>query len=359
MKWLLLVPIASIAGFLFLYLTGPHATIIPTGTLTTISPTSPEINQPTPTLPVAPSPTPANPEPNQPTPSPAPIPAPTPAPKPSPAPPVSTHAEFTNPQPVAIQGYTGSAMEPFISRDGRYLFFNNDSSDPNSKLYWAKKIDDTHFQFMGEIQGVNTAENEHNVTPSMDTHGKFYFTTPRDYKQNLMSIYRGTFSNGAVTNLVPVEGISRRQPGWFNMDGEISADGNTLYYTENLPGDSGLQISTIEIAAKNPDGSFAKISNSDELMKNINNSDLNYAPDTTPDGLELFFTRVPAGSLARLYIAERSSTSEPFDAPQRIAAADGFVEGPSISPDGKRLYYHKVVPSPGGGSKPTIYMLSR
>jgi hypothetical protein len=32
---------------------------------------------------------------------------------------------FANPEPVAIIGYQGHAMEPFISRDARYLLFNN------------------------------------------------------------------------------------------------------------------------------------------------------------------------------------------------------------------------------------------
>jgi hypothetical protein len=34
-------------------------------------------------------------------------------------------AEFRNARRVVISGYEGSAMEPYISCDGRYLFFNN------------------------------------------------------------------------------------------------------------------------------------------------------------------------------------------------------------------------------------------
>ncbi len=37
---------------------------------------------------------------------------------------------FTNPQPVTIEGYSQDAMEPFISPDGNYLFFNNSNSLP-------------------------------------------------------------------------------------------------------------------------------------------------------------------------------------------------------------------------------------
>ena len=37
----------------------------------------------------------------------------------------SEYTAFGNPQRVTIQGYNDHAMEPFITRDGRYLFFNN------------------------------------------------------------------------------------------------------------------------------------------------------------------------------------------------------------------------------------------
>src|SRR5271156_637330 len=36
---------------------------------------------------------------------------------------------YDHPEPVVISGYQGNAMEPFISPDGHYLFFNNEN-DP-------------------------------------------------------------------------------------------------------------------------------------------------------------------------------------------------------------------------------------
>jgi hypothetical protein len=43
-------------------------------------------------------------------------------------------------------------MEPFITRDGRYLFFNN-SNDPsvNTNLRYAERIDDLTFKYKGEV----------------------------------------------------------------------------------------------------------------------------------------------------------------------------------------------------------------
>src|SRR5277367_744711 len=64
---------------------------------------------------------------------------------------------FQNPQRITIEGYEDDAMEPFVTRDGKYLFFNN-LNEPrvNTNLFWAERVDDLHFKFRGEIKGVNT-----------------------------------------------------------------------------------------------------------------------------------------------------------------------------------------------------------
>jgi len=83
-------------------------------------------------------------------------------------------------------------MEPFLSRDGKYLFFNN-SNDPrvNTNLHWATRIDDLTFQYKGEIQGVNT--NALEGVPSMDRNSVFYFVSNRSYDQTASTIYRALF----------------------------------------------------------------------------------------------------------------------------------------------------------------------
>jgi WD40-like Beta Propeller Repeat len=43
----------------------------------------------------------------------------------APAAAATTWTPFSNPAQVAIAGYPGSAEEPFISPDGRYLLFNS------------------------------------------------------------------------------------------------------------------------------------------------------------------------------------------------------------------------------------------
>jgi hypothetical protein len=62
---------------------------------------------------------------------------------------------FGNPLRITIQGYSGQAMEPFITRDGQYLFFNN-SNDPSvdTNLHYAGRINDVTFEYKGEIKAI-------------------------------------------------------------------------------------------------------------------------------------------------------------------------------------------------------------
>ena len=62
------------------------------------------------------------------------------------------------------------------------------------------------------------------------------------------------------------------------------------------------------------------------------------------DGLELFFTRLYAcNATAMILVARRSVATDPFGEPRVIGAiAPGIVEAPTLTPDGKTLYYHRL-----------------
>ncbi len=75
-------------------------------------------------------------------------------------------------------------------------------------------------------------------------------------------------------------------------------------------------------------------------MKAVNCGKLNYAPATSADEREIFFTSVGSEGPAT-YGAKRADTSLPFGEPQRIGAITGFAEAPTLSPDGKALYFHR------------------
>jgi hypothetical protein len=255
-----------------------------------------------------------------------------------------TYDAFHTPQDVSIAGYPGDAMEPFLTRDGRYLLFNNrNDASENTNLHWAKRVDDLTFSYLGEIPGVNTPALE--GVPSMDRAGNFYFVSTRSYKQSLSTIYRAKFVDGVANTPELVEGVSRHTPGWVNFDAEISADGNTLYFVDGYFGSGNQPRSAILIAAVRSGKGFRRLEDNTRIFSNVNSDSLQYAPDVSADNLELFFTRVrriePSAEPA-IFRSVRERVDQPFSIPQRISAIQGFAEAPALSTDGS-LYYHARV----------------
>src|SRR5262245_51995667 len=94
------------------------------------------------------------------------------------------YTAFGVPERITIRGYGGHAMEPFITRDGRYLFFNN-SNDPsvNTNLHYAERINDLTFEYKGEVAGVNTRALE--GMPTKDNNAVQSFFSRTRYKHTL------------------------------------------------------------------------------------------------------------------------------------------------------------------------------
>jgi len=253
-----------------------------------------------------------------------------------------TYNAFHTSEDVSIKGYSGDAMEPFLTRDGRYLLFNN-RNDPsvNTNLHWAERIDDLTFSWLGEIPGVNSQALD--AVPSMDNGGNLYFVSTRTYAKTFSTIYRARIANGIAEPPQLVPGISRQTPGWVNFDAEISADGKTLYFVDSYFGSAGSPQSAILTDAVQTASGFARMQENDRLFSNVNSDWLQYAPSVSADELELFFTRVrriePSAQPA-IFRSVRASVNEPFSIPQRIAAIQGFAEASTLSPDGRSLYYH-------------------
>ena len=260
-------------------------------------------------------------------------------PPPAEAPVQSTSDAFQNPQRVIIEGYTDDAMEPFLSRDVKYLFFNNlNEPTVNTNLHWAERIDDLHFKYRGELKGVNTPALE--GVPSMDRDGNFYFVSNRSYDQTASTLYRGKFSDGVISGVELVPGVSLAKPGIVNFDAEISADGNTLYFVESEFSMFGQPKSARILYARRNGNTFVRDPACASIMQSINTDGLNYAPATSVSEREIFFTRAgPQGPA--IYMTERASKTQPFQAPLRLAAITGFAEAPTLSPDEKSLYFHK------------------
>lgn len=271
-----------------------------------------------------------------------------------PSPPAYT--AFTNVAAVTISGYSGDAMEPFISRDGQYLFFN-DRNDPatNTELYYASRIDDRTFTFLGPVPGTSSPQLD--AVASLDTLGNFYFVSTRSYDTTLSTLYAGRFDPTGVTGVALVGGVSLLRGGAVNFDAEIGADGGTLWFVDGDFGAQGDLRAARLVYATRSAGTFVRAADSDTVLATVNGGGLNYAPAISTDGRELFFTRWASttdGSVPAIYRATRASAASPFGTPEVVAATTGFVEAPSLSADGRLLYFHRRV-----GNAYAIYCAQR
>ncbi len=274
--------------------------------------------------------------------------------------PLTEDSEFRNERKVTITGYSSDAMEPFITKDNKYLLFNNNGS--NKDLFYAEYINDTTFAFKGEISGVNSAYVD--ATPSLDSAGRFFFMSTRELDSTFKTVFCGTFSQGTVSDVHRVEGsINIALPYWINMGAAISHDGNFLFVSNaKFTSDGKFDFKgNIHLGIKSGTG-FNLMNDEDKILANINTSEAaQYAPELSANGLELFYSQVTVSSPPSfsLCYAKRENVTAPFGKPIFITEPfkdnpNATVEAPTLSFDGKRLYYHKKE-----GNTFSIFMLER
>jgi len=247
------------------------------------------------------------------------------------------------PRRVLLTGYDDHAMEPFVSRDGRYLLFNNLNQKPaNTDIHFAERQDDYTWRYRGKVNGINTPELE--GCPTMDRAGRIYFVSPRSYGATRCTIYRGDFHDGSVTNVQLVESISRKQPFMVNFDVEVSPDGRTLFFVDSrfwpLFGPSWAHI----VCAHREGDRFVRDPDSERLLQAVNTGKMQYAPAISSNGLTLYFTRFDRASGfpgPQIYRSARASAATPFGAPDHVPGLGDYVEGPAFSPDERLIYFHR------------------
>lgn len=252
---------------------------------------------------------------------------------------------FSNPTRVSILGYTGDAMEPFLSPDGEFLFFNNSNVDPTkTQLFFATKVDKNNFQFVGPVNGANLS-GILSAVASVDERGNFYFISLRSYSTDFNTLYGGFFNSGVFAGLYEVvDDFNVKQPGVVVSDASVGADGQTMVYTREVLGESPAAF--LYLANKHGD-SFVTDPNSEVILQNVNAAGLlTYAGDLSSSGLVLYYSQSnPTLQIFQILMSTRSSLLRCFGPPAVILAtgATNAAEAPTISPDGSTLYYHQLV----------------
>lgn len=259
---------------------------------------------------------------------------------------------------VSINGLAFDAMEPFISPDGSELYFNNLNDGDDTKLFYANKINDSTFTFVGELDGTDQPNPPYlDAVPDVDINGHFYWTSTRDYPAELDNLFHGNYSAGVVSDINRVHGnFNRSTPGWLVMDHGISLDGQHLYYNNarfNEDECLGPCETEIGIAFKENDSTFTKLLNSDVILETINDTSyIYYAPCISSDDLEIYYTRFLKGEITTetifdICVAVRSNSDEAFSEPIVLFSSPllELIEAPSLTTDKQVMYYHKRTPN--------------
>lgn len=144
-----------------------------------------------------------------------------------------TYPAFGSEIPVTISGLSFDAMEPSISSDGNYIFFNSINDGVTTSLYYASKINDSTFVYNRPLMGADlTVTPRLDAVASSDSANKFYWTSLRDFPTQFDNCFRGTFNGTDVINIGRLHGTFYvYYLGWLMMDASINYTGDLLYYT--------------------------------------------------------------------------------------------------------------------------------
>ena len=204
-------------------------------------------------------------------------------------------------------------MDPFVSRDGRRLYFSSirpigDSMPADIDIWMVERTTNGWSDPIHLGPEVNSSEDE--LYPSESVDGTLYFASgplrPAPGKHwDIFTARRSgnTYSPrtrlGKGVNTEPLPTDPHVQAAWeFNP--EISPDGNTLYFTSLRPG--GFGFGDIYVSRR-VTGEWAPAEN---IGPAVNTAADEYHPTLSPDGAHLYFARRrPArGDFYRITITE-------------------------------------------------------
>lgn len=263
-----------------------------------------------------------------------------------------TYPTFGNDIPVTINGLTFDAMEPALSTDGNALFFNSLNDGITTSIYYAAKVNDSVFNFIGLVPIINQSVTPHlDGVASLDSANNLYWVSTRNYPTSYNNLQRIRFTGTGYTNFGSVYGdFYIPSPGYLIMDATTNYDGNQLIYCNaffnNCLGGAPCK-SSMGIAQKLNDSTFNKLINTSALFANINDTTnyIVYAPSISKNGLELYYTRLLHNGLqTEIMVSVRSNTNQAFGAPTLlIGSPNTLPEAATISSDNSKIYYHKKV----------------
>lgn len=258
--------------------------------------------------------------------------------------------------PVNIAGF--AAMNPFISKDGRSLYFAcldcPGGSGNNFDIFVSQRasVDDPWGPPQNLGPNVNTSATENAPALSPDELS-LYFNSNRPGGAGGVDLWvsrrynrRDDFAWQPPVNLGSGVNTSATDSG-AGLFEDRETGTITLYFTSDRAG--GLGLDDIYASTMQPDGTFGPAA----LVVELSSASGEGAPAVRRDGLEMFLNSNRAGSIppapgttgqaTDLWVSTRSSTTEPWSAPVNLGAVvnSEFTDGgPAISSDGTTLYFY-------------------
>jgi Tol biopolymer transport system component len=186
------------------------------------------------------------------------------------------------------------------------------------------------------IPGVNSTADESDPSLTADRL-TIVFSSDRAGGLGSDDIYLGTrASTTAAFTVAPITAINSSSR---DASPEISADGNTLYFTSNRGSSYDVYVSTRS----------GGVWSAPQAVAELNTSSTEGDVAISPDGLTLLVERTED-----IYIATRASTGAAFGTPALVAILDvtGDVAAPTLTNGAAAVYLH-------GGATRDIYVAYR
>ncbi len=186
------------------------------------------------------------------------------------------------------------ATEPFISPDGKKLFFISVRQEyPTPDIWVSQRVNNAWSEPTRLNENVNTPDQEWH--PSVSANGDLYFASTKAGGSGNADLYFSKFENGnyAMNQNLGTE-INTAHNEW---DPYVSPDGKYMIFKSDRPG--GLGGMDMYITLKK-NGKWTTPRN---LGAPINTTIDDDAGDVTPDGKYLIFARMSPGAMNVYWIA--------------------------------------------------------
>ena len=202
---------------------------------------------------------------------------------------------WQKPEKLSISGDAWSDLDPFVSPDGKRLFFISTrpdasrASNDNKKDMdiWVATRSGAEWSDPHRLENVNSEAKE--GSPSVTRNGTLYFFSDRQGGAGKNALYESRFVQGHYELAVMLPVAINAGPS--DTSPFISPDGKTLLFYSTREG--GFGKADVYVSSKK----HGKWTTSVNLGPVVNSADSDYNPAVSPDGRELFF-----GRNSRLYM---------------------------------------------------------